>query len=85
MIELGTKEGEYNKIFGEHIATVCDYVILVGREQTLAIQEGLKNKQYPHDKLFIAQDFATAKQHLESILMAGDIVLFENDLPDNYN
>lgn len=85
MIELGTKEDEYNKIFGEHIATVCDYVILVGCEQTLAIQEGLKNTKYSPDKLFIAKDFANAKQHLESMLKVGDVVLFENDLPDNYS
>ncbi|EKE00720.1 MAG: hypothetical protein ACD_21C00285G0014 [uncultured bacterium] len=85
MIELGPKEGEYNERFGEYIAQACDYVILVGKEQTVAIRRGLKTKIYPESQLFVATDFAEAKQHLEQILQAGDVVLFENDLPDNYN
>jgi UDP-N-acetylmuramoyl-tripeptide--D-alanyl-D-alanine ligase len=84
MVELGAKEDEYNKIFGEHIAEVADYVILVGQRQTLALQEGLKAKKYSSDKLLVAFDFALAKKHLEQILQSGDVVLFENDLPDNY-
>ncbi|MBU0744697.1 MAG: UDP-N-acetylmuramoyl-tripeptide--D-alanyl-D-alanine ligase [Gammaproteobacteria bacterium] len=84
MIELGTKEDEYNKVFGEHIATICDYAILVGKKQTLALQRGLQNKQYSKEKMFVATDFAAAKKHLESMLKSGDVVLFENDLPDNY-
>lgn len=85
LIELGAKEGEYNERFGGYIAEVCDYVILVGREQTRALQRGLVAKGYSENALFIAADFAAAKQHLEQILRAGDVVLFENDLPDNYS
>ena len=85
MIELGVKEDEYNERFGKYIAQVCDYVILVGVEQTKALQCGLAAKNYPERALFVATDFAAAKQHLEQILQAGDVVLFENDLPDNYN
>lgn len=84
MIELGVKENEYNELFGESVAEVCDYVILVGKAQTAALQKGLKTKKYPRDKLFIAEDFAAAKEHLDKILQLGDVVLFENDLPDNY-
>ena len=85
MVELGVKEDEYNQLLGAAIAAVCNYVILVGRKQTLALQQGLQAKQYPLKQLFIAVDFNEAKQHLEQILQAGDVVLFENDLPDNYN
>ncbi len=85
MIELGTKEDEYNERFGKYIAEVCDYVILVGKKQTVALQRGLLSKKYPESAVFIATDFAAAKQHLEQILRAGDVVLFENDLPDNYS
>jgi len=85
MIELGVKEDEYNERFGKYIAQVCDYVILVGKGQTTALQRGLLAEKYPDSALFIAADFAAAKQHLEQILQAGDVVLFENDLPDNYS
>ena len=85
MIELGIKEDEYNKRLGEYIAAVCDYVILIGKNQTAAIQRGLRAKNYASKSCFIAADFGAAKLHLERILKAGDVVLFENDLPDNYS
>ena len=44
MIELGDKQYELNKKFGEYIADVCDEVILVGEKQTKPILDGLKNK-----------------------------------------
>jgi UDP-N-acetylmuramoyl-tripeptide--D-alanyl-D-alanine ligase len=85
MVELGDREDECNERLGEYIAEVCDYVILVGKKQTIALQRGLKTKKYPEKSLFVANDFAEAKKHLEQILMSGDVVLFENDLPDDYN
>lgn len=84
MIELGQQEDELNTEFGRHIAQVCDYVILVGTKQTVALKCGLLAKNYPESHLFIASDFACARKHLEKILRPGDVVLFENDLPDNY-
>lgn len=84
MIELGEQQDELNTEFGRHIAQVCDYVILVGVKQTVAVKHGLLAKNYPESHLFVAADFACARKHLEQILKAGDVVLFENDLPDNY-
>lgn len=85
MIELGPKEDEYNEQLGLTIAAVCDYVILVGKLQTKAIQKGLVLANYPEKSLCVAKDFAEAKRHLDQILQTGDVVLFENDLPDNYD
>ncbi len=85
MIELAEKEYELNKVLGEQIAEHVDYAILVGPKQTLPIQEGLKNKNYPEDRLYIARNLTDANQHLMKIAKAGDVVLYENDLPDTYN
>jgi UDP-N-acetylmuramoyl-tripeptide--D-alanyl-D-alanine ligase len=84
MIELGQQEDELNTEFGQYIAQVCDYVILVGVKQTAALRRGLRVRNYPESQLFVALDFAGARKHLEQILRSGDVVLFENDLPDNY-
>lgn len=85
MVELGTKEYELNQTFGMNASEVCDYIILVGSKQTTPIQEGLRLKNYSKDKLYIAKDFNDANQHLQTITQTGDVVLFENDLPDTYN
>jgi len=85
MIELGSKEYEYNKLFGEQAAAVCDHVILVGKKRALPIQEGLENKDFPDENIFIAANLNEALTRMRSMMRSGDIFLIENDLPDNYN
>ena len=42
MIELGNKQAEYNRRFGEQMAKVADYVMVVGTYNRDAILEGLQ-------------------------------------------
>lgn len=84
MIELGEKQEYYNTLLGEQIADSCDYAILVGKNITLPIMKGLKNKNYPDSKIYVAQNFKDAVNHLGGMTMAGDVLLYENDLPDTY-
>ena len=85
MVELGEKEYEENKKLGEHAADVCDLVILVGPTRTIPILDGLKAAAYPSHKIVVALNLEEVKQHLATQVQPGDVVLFENDLPDNYN
>lgn len=85
MVELGSREYELNKAFGIQAATVCDHVILVGAKRAVPIREGLLEAGYPEDKIYIAADLKDGQKHLSSMLQAGDVVLYENDLPDTYN
>ena len=84
MVELGDREYEENKRLGEHAADVCDLVILVGPKRTTPILDGLKAAQYPNQQIIVALNLEEVKQHLATQVQAGDVVLFENDLPDNY-
>lgn len=85
MVELGDKEYQYNKAFGEYAADACDYIILVGEKQTKPIQDGLHGKNYPTDQLFIAKDLNDAIKHIQALNRQDSIILLENDLPDTYN
>ena len=86
MIELGEKEDEYNKTFGTEIAEVADYVILIGEKKTKAIYEGLLEKKYDKDKIYILNDVKESFKLVESFKGKEDIfALYENDLPDSYN
>jgi UDP-N-acetylmuramoyl-tripeptide--D-alanyl-D-alanine ligase len=85
MVELGAKEAQYNKEFGMQAADACDFIILVGPKRTIPIQEGLKSKNYPPNRLFVARNLAEAVQKMQAITDEGSVVLFENDLPDTYN
>lgn len=86
MIELGDEQYSLNKKFGEYISEVADYVILVGKEQTKPILDGLYLKKYNKKKIFVINDVREAFKIIDEI-DSDDIkyILLENDLPDIFN
>ena len=84
MIELGDKQVEYNKRFGTQMAQAADYVMVVGTYNRDAILAGLAEGGMPEEKIFVADSFATAQMRLVQVARAGDVVLYENDLPDTF-
>lgn len=84
MIELGEKQYELNKTFGEHIAESVDIAIVVGKYNRDAITEGINSKGFDKKNLYIVDSFAEAQATLSPIITAGDTVLYENDLPDTF-
>lgn len=85
MVELGAKEEECNRTFGQQAAAVCDMVVLVGEKQTRPILQGLKDKNFPDEKIYITDEFLDGMQKVYSVSSEKKkIVLLENDLPDNY-
>lgn len=86
MIELGDKEDYYNKIFGEQIADVADYAILIGEKKTKPIKEGLITKGFDKDKIIVFNDVRDAYPYIGTLANDKEVyALFENDLPDTYN
>lgn len=86
MVELGDRQWEENKTFGTHIAEHdIDLAVLVGDEQTAPIRDGLDEGQYPEDRVKVFSSFFDAQAFLEKYLEPGDVVLYENDLPDQYD
>jgi len=87
MIELGELEDQENRKLGEHIAKAgLDLVILVGDEQTKAIQEGISSAENgTRQEVIIVRSLFEANDLLGEYASPGDVVLYENDLPDTYN
>ncbi len=85
MIELGTLHEEKNEEFGRQAAAICDYVLLVGPEQTKPIARGLEKAGYPPTQYRVCRDLKEATGVMQAMVRAGDAVLFENDLPDLYS
>jgi len=86
MVELGAKQDECNAEFGKNAASVCDFVILVGKRQTECIYQGLTDAGYPADKIYVAETINEALTKAYAINTNGQkrVILLENDLPDNY-
>jgi UDP-N-acetylmuramoyl-tripeptide--D-alanyl-D-alanine ligase len=84
MVELGELEAQLNRRFGEQAGAVCDIAILVGPARTEPIREGLAAAGMDPAGVHVVRDIAQATELLGRLTRAGDVVLFENDLPDTY-
>lgn len=85
MVELGEKQYDENKEVGVYAADKCDYAVLVGKEQTKPIQDGLLEAGFPENRMIPVDDLQEAFRMVNAI--PGEkqkIILIENDLPDNY-
>jgi UDP-N-acetylmuramoyl-tripeptide--D-alanyl-D-alanine ligase len=85
MIELGEMEESANHEFGVNIGKVCDYVILVGEQRTKPIYEGLMDTSFNPSNIIVVNNLQEATEEIGKITKPKDVVLFENDLPDNYS
>ncbi len=84
MVELGGEEYDKNRELGVQISGYVNRVVLVGdTSQTRAIKDGLESARYTND-LYVAYDLKEASSYCNRVVRSGDVVLFENDLPDNY-
>lgn len=84
MIELGVRSVAEHVAIARLAAEACDIVILVGRAYPSEFATALRDSGLPEDSLHTTASLAEATEVLGTLLAAGDVVLFENDLPDNF-
>lgn len=84
MIELGDRQEELNRLFGNAIATSADIAIIVGSYNREAITSGIKDSQNAIAKIHTVESFNDAQRLLSTFLKSGDTILYENDLPDTF-
>lgn len=84
IVDLGEKAEEYNKNLGKQAAKSCDFIILVGEKQAKPILDGILEEEYNKEDLYVAKDITEAINKMNEIMDSNTVVLFENDLPDNY-
>jgi len=85
LVEQGEREEELNCRFGQQMGAVVDVAILVGPKRTTPIARGLLSVGFDEDNLNVVKSLAEAQKLIAQIARPGDVILFENDLPDNYS
>ncbi len=85
MVELGTVEEEENRRLGQAIAENVDLAVLVGSARTQPIVDGLRSRDFPEERIRVFPSLFEARDFLRGYLEPGDVVLYENDLPDQYD
>ena len=84
LVELGDKEYECNYNLGKASAEKCDVIILVGKKRSVPMKDAICKTDFNKENLYVADNFADAMNILREITDENSVVLFENDLPDNY-
>ncbi len=85
LVELGKMESVMNLEFGKLLAKYADIVIVIGNHNSETIINGLIEGGMDRENIKFAKTLNKGNEILGQILKEGDVVLFENDLPDNYN
>ena len=85
LVELGKMEHLANLEFGKRLARHADKVIVIGKHNAEMLIAGLKEGGFSSENITFAKTLNKGNAMLNEMLKDGDIVLFENDLPDNYS
>jgi UDP-N-acetylmuramoyl-tripeptide--D-alanyl-D-alanine ligase len=81
MVELGREQFAANEEFARRAATVATDVLVVGRTNRRAL---LRGAAAGAARVQVCADRSEAVAWVRRQLVAGDAVLYENDLPDHY-
>ncbi len=85
LVELGKAENLANFNFGKTLAKHADQVIVIGTHNAETLINGLLDGGFSNENIKFAKTLNKGNAILNEIMKEGDVVLFENDLPDNYN
>ncbi|HUP87108.1 MAG TPA: Mur ligase family protein [Acidimicrobiales bacterium] len=81
MVELGPRQFEENRAFAASASEVCTEVVIIGATNRKALVAGThEGRAQP----VLVDDRAAAAAWVRENTNAGDVVLFENDLPDHF-
>ena len=83
-VEMGDSQYRNNKELGANIAAAADIAIVVNRVNRDAIVAGLAEAGFAAENIVQADSFAEASAYLAKTMHAGDVILYENDLPDSF-
>lgn len=84
-VEMGAKQYDNNRVFGRDIAaSKVDEVYVVNEVNREAITAGLSDGGFEEARIHCVASFKEAMMALQPKLRAGDVVLYENDLPDSF-
>lgn len=84
MIELGSEQVTLNEALGHHIGENSDIAIIVNEINRDALVTGIKATDFNTENLHCVGSFEEAQSLLSGLLKSGDVVLYENDLPDTF-
>jgi UDP-N-acetylmuramoyl-tripeptide--D-alanyl-D-alanine ligase len=85
MVELGSRQSEENAAFAAEAASVVTDLVIVGRTNRRALLRGARQASTGAGPgVVMVSTRPKATEWVREHLHGGDVVLYENDLPDHY-
>ena len=84
MVELGNAQSEKNFQLGCQIADCCDYLIIMNDTNKNELLSGAISHNFKKENIFFAKNRQEQKELINLLSCKDCVILFENDLPDNY-
>ncbi len=85
LVEMGPKTGTVHREIGAQLAKAgIDKIVLIKNSVTPFIYDGLKTEKYKGDVIWF-DDALVAFEALTHMTVKGDVVLLQNDWPDQYS
>ncbi|MCR4277152.1 MAG: UDP-N-acetylmuramoyl-tripeptide--D-alanyl-D-alanine ligase [Candidatus Roizmanbacteria bacterium] len=84
LVEMGFESEQIHQRIGKRLNDVVDIVILIKNSVTPGIKKGLIKAGFDEKNIIWFDSMMEAQNSLGLILRSGDVVLFQNDWPDNY-
>lgn len=84
LVEIGSETREVHENIGKQLAKVADKVLLIQNSVTDYILKGLQTAKFNHANIIVFPTTQEAHASLGQILQPNDVILFQNDWPDNY-
>jgi UDP-N-acetylmuramoyl-tripeptide--D-alanyl-D-alanine ligase len=83
LVEIGDQSREIHNDIGRQLADVADVVVLVESSVTDWIKSGLEEGGFAGE-LYTFKSQSAMQDQISNLTVSGDVVLFQNDWPENY-
>lgn len=83
-VEMGEESSKANFTLGTWIADAADYILIMNETNKNYLLSGAISHNFDQEKIFFANSRKEQTEIISKLTCEGCVVLFENDLPDNY-
>lgn len=84
LVEMGERSATVHRQIGRELAPIADLVVLVKNSVTPYIKEGLVKAKFNKKNILEYASSEEVYSHMTDFARPNDVILFQNDWPDNY-
>ncbi len=84
LVEMGQATERVHTELGQKLGRIADIAVLIKNSVTGYIMKGLESSGFNMKNMIVFESAVEAHAGLADILKPGDVVIFQNDWPDNY-